>query len=98
MLGARDGAKMLGADSRQTGDFILGENLLRGFDRDHFWPSFRTASEPCLAVQNPLARDLQRFIGRRTPTFRFWKHLICRLRLRNAAFIFRRATAGNRGD
>jgi hypothetical protein len=32
-------AKMLGADSRQAGNFILGENFLSGLDRDHSPPS-----------------------------------------------------------
>jgi hypothetical protein len=39
MLAAGHVAKVLGADPRQAGDFILCENFLCGFDRDHFPPS-----------------------------------------------------------
>jgi hypothetical protein len=35
MLAAGYGAKMLGADSRQTGNFVFGENFLSGLNRDH---------------------------------------------------------------
>jgi hypothetical protein len=37
-------AKMLGADSRQAGNFILGENLLSGLDSDHSPPSLAVTS------------------------------------------------------
>jgi hypothetical protein len=30
---------MLGADSRQAGDFVFGEDLLSGFNSDHPLPS-----------------------------------------------------------
>jgi len=32
-------AKVLGADSRQAGNFVFGENFLSGFDSDHSPPS-----------------------------------------------------------
>jgi len=40
VFAAGHGAKVLGADSRQAGNFILGEYFLVGFDRDHLWPPF----------------------------------------------------------
>jgi len=44
MFAAGNGAKMLGADSRQTGNLILGENFLGGFNGDHSLPSSASAS------------------------------------------------------
>jgi hypothetical protein len=35
---------VLGADSRQAGNFILGENLLSGLDSDHSPPSSAVTS------------------------------------------------------
>jgi hypothetical protein len=40
MSAAGNSAKMLAADSRQTGNFIFGVNFLRGFNGDHPMPSF----------------------------------------------------------
>jgi hypothetical protein len=40
MSAAGNTAKMLAADSRQTGNFIFGVNFLRGFNGDHPMPSF----------------------------------------------------------
>jgi len=39
MFAAGDGAKMLGADSRQVGNLVFGENFLSGFYGDHSLPS-----------------------------------------------------------
>jgi hypothetical protein len=36
MLAASHGTQVLGADPREAGDLIFGENFLIGFDRDHF--------------------------------------------------------------
>src|SRR5271154_5344996 len=35
VLAAGHGAKMLGADPRQVGNFVFGENFLSGFNGDH---------------------------------------------------------------
>jgi hypothetical protein len=40
MPAASDGAKVLGADSRQRGNFIFREDFLSGFDSDHFRDPF----------------------------------------------------------
>jgi hypothetical protein len=40
MLAPGNAAKMLAANSRQTGNFIFRENLLSGFNGDHSLPSF----------------------------------------------------------
>jgi hypothetical protein len=40
MFAAGNDAKMLEADSRQVGNFVLGEKLLSRFNSDHSLPSF----------------------------------------------------------
>jgi hypothetical protein len=40
MFAAGNGAKMFGADSREAGNFIFGEDFLSGFNSDHSLPSF----------------------------------------------------------
>jgi hypothetical protein len=44
MLATRDGAKMLGADSRQSGNFVFGEDFFCRFDSDHFLDPFLNPS------------------------------------------------------
>jgi hypothetical protein len=46
MFAAGHVAKMLGADSRQAGNFVLGENLLSGLNSDHSPPSFAVTTSP----------------------------------------------------
>ena len=46
VLAAGHGAKMFRTDSRQLRDFVFGEDLLRGFDSDHFLAFSEPVFEP----------------------------------------------------
>jgi hypothetical protein len=67
VLTAGNRKQMLGADSRQAGNFVIGESFLSGFDGDHYLSSFAIPSVVSLCRKKPGNTPL------------FFKQSFCRL-------------------